>query len=156
LPQELATSDFSAYLPEQTILNPVYSCIGLTSLFEASEQCARIKSILEDVDVQFFDTTDDLEHYAKVIKRIQSFIIFIDVKLNIPEASQQRKLLSYAENDTHFNDLIYQLLSEMRNNKRSKEQVKDLLVNIADVYQLPSKLTLQSRFSFQILSYWIA
>ncbi|CAF2045517.1 unnamed protein product [Rotaria magnacalcarata] len=138
LPQELATSDFSAYLPEQTILNPVYSCIGLTSLFEASEQCARIKSILEDVDVQFFDTTDDLEHYAKVIKRIQSFIIFIDVKLNIPEASQQRKLLSYAENDTHFNDLIYQLLSEMRNNKRSKEQVKDLLVNIADVYQLPS------------------
>ncbi|CAM4876392.1 unnamed protein product [Rotaria socialis] len=137
LPQELATSDFSEYLPEQTILNPVYACIGLTSLFEANEQCARIKSILEDVDVQFFDNIVDLEHYAKVIKRIQSFTIFIDANLNCPEESQQRKVLSYAENDTHFNDLIYQLLSEMRSNKRSKEQVKDLLVNIAAVYQLP-------------------
>jgi hypothetical protein len=39
----------------------------------------------------------------------------------------------------HFNDLIYQLLHEMENDKRSKEKISDLYANIANVYRPSSE-----------------
>ncbi len=104
-----------------------------------NEQSEHIKSKLEEVDVQFFDNTEDLDDYTKSIKAIQSFVIFINSELHIPERYQQTKLISYAENDMHFNDLIYQLLYEMEHNNRPKEHIKDLYMNIANVYRPSSK-----------------
>jgi hypothetical protein len=123
----------------------VYALVGLTSLFQANEQCEHIKSVLEDVDVQFFDNTEDLEAYKKSIKTIQSFVIFIHYQLPLPERFQQTKLISYGENDMHFNDLIYQLLYEMETNKTPQEHIKDLYINLANVYRPSSKLSEQDR-----------
>ncbi|CAF0830737.1 unnamed protein product [Rotaria sordida] len=142
LPKEYMTNDFSQFVPEQLISDPIYALVGLTSLFQVNEQCSHIKSILEEVDVQFFDNTDDLDHYTKTMQRIQSFVIFIDSQLPIPDRNQQIKLISYAENDMHFNDLIYELLYEMQNsNKKSKEYIKDLYMNVANVYRPSNKTT---------------
>jgi hypothetical protein len=104
-----------------------------------NEQSEQIKSRLEDVDVQFFDNTEDLDNYTKTIKAIQSFVIFIHSQSHVPECYQQTKLISYSENDMHFNDLIYQLLYEMEHHHRPKEHIKDLYMNIANVYRPSSK-----------------
>jgi hypothetical protein len=139
LPQDNVSIDLSQLLPEQTILDPVYTLVGLISLFQVNEQCEHIKSILEDVEVQFFENTDDLDGYTRSIKAIQSFVIFINSQSIIPERYQQTKVISYGEDDMHFNDLIYQLLSEMEKNERSKYNIKDLYMNIANVYRPSSK-----------------
>ncbi len=73
------------------------------------------------------------------MKAIQSFVIFINSQFHIPERSQQTKVISYSEDDMHFNDLIYQLLYEMEHNNKSKENIKDLYMNVANVYRPPSK-----------------
>jgi hypothetical protein len=73
------------------------------------------------------------------MKAIQSFVIFINSQFHIPERYQQTKLISYGENDMHFNDLIYQLLYEMEHNNRPKENIKDLYMNVANVYRPSSK-----------------
>jgi len=121
------------------IIDPIYALVGVTSLFQVNEQSELIKSRLEEVDVQFFDNTEDLDDYTKSIKAIQSFVIFINSELHIPERYQQTKLISYAENDMHFNDLIYQLLYEMEHNNRPKENIKDLYMNVANLYRPSSK-----------------
>lgn len=69
-------------------------------------------------------------------------MIFIDSQLPIPECNQQTRVISYAKNDMHFNDLIYQLLNTMESNQ---EHMKDLYMNIANVYRPSSKLSQQDR-----------
>ncbi|CAF0772370.1 unnamed protein product [Rotaria sp. Silwood1] len=148
LPKEYTTNDFSQIFPEQLILDPIYAIVGLTSLFQDNEQYSPIKSILEEADVQFFENTDDLDHYIKSIQRIQSFVIFIDSRLPILDRNQRTKTISFEENDMHFNDLIYELLYEMQsNNKKSKEHIKELCMNVANVY-CPSS---ESTFYVQLL-----
>jgi len=132
-------------------LDPIYALVGVTSLFQVNEQCEHIKSRLEDIDVQFFDTTDDLDDYTKSMKAIQSFVIFINSELHIPERYQQTKLISYEKNDMHFNDLIYQLLSEMEHHNRPKEHIKDLYMNIANIYRPSSELSI-CRMIYKIIS----
>jgi hypothetical protein len=100
-----------------------------------NEQSEQIKSRLEDVNVQFFDNTEDLDNYTKNIQTIQSFVIFIHAQLHVPERYQQTKWISYSENDMHFNDLIYQLLYEMERH----QDIKNLYMNIANVYRPSSK-----------------
>ena len=102
-------------------------------------QAEQIKSKLEDVDVQFFDSTEDLDNYTKTIQAIQSFVIFMHTQSHVPECYQQTKLISYSENDMHFNDLIYQLLYEMEHHQKNKEDITNLYMNIANVYRLSSK-----------------
>lgn len=117
----------------------MYAIVGMTSLFELNEQRELIKSKLEEINIQFFDSTEDLDDYIKSIKAIQSFIIFIDSRLHMPEYNQQTKLISYQENDTHFNDLIYQLLNEIEHHDKRKETTKDLFLNITNIYRSSSK-----------------
>ncbi|CAF1297409.1 unnamed protein product, partial [Didymodactylos carnosus] len=69
--------------------HPIYALVGLNGLFKVNEQREQIKSILEGFDVQFFDNTDDLDAHTKLIRAIQSFVIFIDNRLYIPERYQQ-------------------------------------------------------------------
>ncbi|CAF1100345.1 unnamed protein product [Didymodactylos carnosus] len=89
LPQENLSNDLSQLFAEQVILDPIYVLLGLNDLFKVNEQSEQIKSILEGFDVQFFHNTDDLNAHTKLRRAIQSFLIFIDNRLYIPERYQQ-------------------------------------------------------------------
>lgn len=58
----------------------------------------------------------------------------MDSEMDISERSFQTVPMSYSENDVHFNDLIYKLLSCMEEDTKLKDGVKELLVNINNVY----------------------
>ena len=111
--------------------------MGLTSLFEKDKQTEQIKTKLGEMGVQFFENTDALDKYMEIIRAIQSFVVFINSEFFIPERYQQTKLISYGENDMHFNDLIYQLLYEMEHQNRLKEYMKEVYIDIEKIY-LPS------------------
>lgn len=111
--------------------------MGLTSLFEKNEQTEQIKTKFEQMGVQFFENTDALDKYMEIIRAIQSFVVFINSQFFIPERYQQTKLISYAENDMHFNDLVYELLYQMEEQNRRKESMKELYADIEKIY-LPS------------------
>lgn len=123
-------------------LDPLYAIVGLPNSFQNNLHYGQIKSKLDDIGVLFFDSTDDLDDYTKSIKTIQSFVIFIHTSLHIPERYQQSKIISYAETDTHFNDLVYSLLYEMECQNREKQFMKDLYTTIGNIYAPSSKLFL--------------
>lgn len=152
LPKENVATDLAQLFPEQKLLgmleremttndwfdlDPVYVLVGLTSLFEKDKQTEQIKTKLGEMGVQFFENTDALDKYMEIIRAIQSFVVFINSEFFIPERYQQTKLISYGENDMHFNDLIYQLLYEMEHQNRLKEYMKEVYIDIEKIY-LPS------------------
>ncbi|CAF3560993.1 unnamed protein product [Adineta steineri] len=140
--------DIPNLIPEKIVLDPVYAFVGIKSLTEeTNEQFELIKSVLENVYVHFFDNIDDFDNYTKSIEAIQSFIVFVHSQSHMPENSQQIQVISYGENDTHFNDLIYQLLYLMESKNRLKEQMDDLRKKLVDIY-CPSD---QSSFYVQLL-----
>lgn len=121
-------------------LDPIYALVGLTDVFKANELTEQIKSKLDEMGVKFFENTDELDKYMEMIRAIQSFVVFINHQMFIPERYQEFKLYSFDEKDTHFNDLIYQLLYEMERHKQLKDHMRDVYADIASIYRPFSEL----------------
>ena len=121
-------------------LDPIYALVGLTDLFKENEQTEQIKLKLDEMGVKFFENTDELDKYMEMIRAIQSFVVFINHQMFIPERYQEIKLFSFEENDTHINDLIYQLLYEMERHKRLRDHMKGVYADIARIYRPLSEL----------------
>lgn len=120
-------------------LDPIYVLVGLTDLFKENEQTERIKSKLDEMGVKFFDNTDELDKHMEMIRTIQSFVVFINNQMFIPERYQEIKLFSYDAKDSHFNDLVYHLLYELEHHKRLKDHMKGLYADIASIYRPSSE-----------------
>ncbi|CAF0992294.1 unnamed protein product [Adineta ricciae] len=126
--------DFSQLQPFEQIQDRIYAFISLAALFERDNQSKHVKTILEKTKVLFFDTTDEFEAYARSLPYTQQFVAFVNSEAHVPHQYQPTKVLSYVENETHFNDLIYQLMIEMKNDEQVPEYVTHLYTDLANVY----------------------
>lgn len=112
----------------------ICSVVGWTSIFESDEQSNRVKSFLEACDIHFFDSFHDLEEFQKSSEIDRPLRIFTDSQSKVPTKYERAAQVSIIADDTHINDLTYQLLHATKRDEQTAENhTQNVYINLANI-----------------------
>ena len=107
----------------------MFTLVGSEGLFQGNQHAVELRSVLTEVDLHFFDTPGLFTTWMESTKERHRYIVFTQEEWELPEHNEQITVISFTEENTHLNDLIYRILQE-KNKIRTNGALMDRITNI--------------------------